>query len=86
MSCNRLVEAGFEELLAFRLGGCQLGFEGVADGHQFVHSGDDALLFGCRSYWDNHTLQLRPIYVCLAALLLQLWVNLRLSEIGRIHR
>ncbi len=33
-------------MAAFGLGGGELSFELVAEGHEFVHFGDDALLFG----------------------------------------
>ena len=37
---------GFEEAAAFGLGGGELRFQPVAQGHQLVRFGDDALLFG----------------------------------------
>jgi hypothetical protein len=40
----RLVEGGFEEAAGLGLDGGELGFEVVADGHQFVHFGDDKVL------------------------------------------
>ena len=36
----------FEEAAAVGLGGGELRFEPVAQGHQFIHLDDDALLFG----------------------------------------
>jgi hypothetical protein len=41
-----LVEGGFEEAAGLGLGGGELGFQVVAAGHQFIHFGDDAVLFG----------------------------------------
>ena len=41
-----VVEDGFEEASGFGLGGGELGFEAVAEGHQLVDLGDDAVLFG----------------------------------------
>ena len=41
-----LVEDGFQQAAAFGLGGRELLFQPVAEGHQFVHLGDDAVLFG----------------------------------------
>ena len=40
------MEHGFEQAAAVGLGGGKLGFELVAQGHQFVYPGDDAVLFG----------------------------------------
>ena len=40
------MEDGFHEFLAFGLGGGELGFQLVAEGHEFIHFGDDAVLFG----------------------------------------
>jgi serine kinase of HPr protein (carbohydrate metabolism regulator) len=36
----------FQQEAAVGLGGGELGFELVAQGHQVVYSGDDAVLFG----------------------------------------
>ena len=36
---------GFEETAAFGLGGGELCFQPVAEGHQFIDFGDDAVLF-----------------------------------------
>jgi hypothetical protein len=38
------VEDGFEEAAAVGVGGGELRFELVAEGHQFIDFGDDALL------------------------------------------
>ena len=40
------MEDGFEEAAGFGLGGGELGFEAVAEGHQLVDLGDDAVLLG----------------------------------------
>lgn len=40
------MEDAFEEVAGFGLGGGELGFQLVAEGHQFIHFGDDAVLFG----------------------------------------
>jgi hypothetical protein len=40
------MEDGFEEVAGFGLGGGELGFYLVAEGHEFIHFGDDAVLFG----------------------------------------
>lgn len=42
------VQDGFEESAAFGLGGGELRFQPVAQGHQFLNFGDDAFLF-CES-------------------------------------
>ena len=42
------MEYGFEQAVAVGLSGGELGFELVAQGHQFVYPGDDAVLFGER--------------------------------------
>jgi hypothetical protein len=47
-SVEGLVEGGFEEAAGLGLDGGELGFEAVAEGHQFVHFGDDAVLFAQR--------------------------------------
>ena len=39
-------EERVEEGVGFGLGGGELGFQLVAEGHQFIHFGDDAVLFG----------------------------------------
>ncbi len=50
---QRLVQDGFEEAAAFGLGGGELRFQPVAEGHQFIDFGDDAVLFG--EGWErNH--------------------------------
>lgn len=41
-----LVKDGFEEAAALGLGGGELRFQAVAEGHQLVDFGDDAVLFG----------------------------------------
>ena len=43
---------GFEESAAFGLGGGELRFKPVAQGHEFIDFGDDAILFGER--WDRN--------------------------------
>lgn len=40
------MQDGFEEATAVGPGGGELRFELVAEGHQFIHLGDDAVLFG----------------------------------------
>ena len=40
------MEDSFEEAAAFGLGGGELRFQPVAEGHQFIDFGDDAVLFG----------------------------------------
>ena len=37
---------GFEEAAVFGLGGGELRFQPVTQGHQFIHFGNDAVLFG----------------------------------------
>ena len=39
-----MVQRSFEEAAAFGLGGGELRFQPVAQGHQFLHHGNDALL------------------------------------------
>ena len=39
------MQNGFEEAAAFGLGGGELRFQPVAQGHQFIHPSDDAVLF-----------------------------------------
>ena len=39
------VQDGFEEAAAFGLGDAELGFQPVAQGHQFFDFGDDAVVF-----------------------------------------
>lgn len=45
VACKSLLQDRFEEMAAFGLAGSELRFESVAKGQQFVHFGDDALLF-----------------------------------------
>jgi hypothetical protein len=45
---EHLVQHCFEQPAAFGLGGRELGFQSVAYRHQFVHLGDNAVLFGER--------------------------------------
>ena len=40
------MEDSFEEAAAFGLGGGELRFQPVAEGHQFIDFGDDTMLFG----------------------------------------
>ena len=40
------MEKGVEEAASFGLGGSELGFQLVAEGHEFFDFGDDAVLFG----------------------------------------
>ena len=47
------MEDGFEEAAAFGLGGGELRFQPVAQGHQFIHLGDDAVLFGEGWKWNG---------------------------------
>ena len=49
----RFLQDGFEEAAAFGLGGGELRFQPVAQGHQFVDFGDDAVLFGERWKWTT---------------------------------
>ena len=44
---------GFEEAAAFGLGGGELRFQPVAQGHQFFDLGDDAMLFFDRREREN---------------------------------
>ncbi len=44
-------EEGVEEVVGVGLGGGELGVQLVAEGHQFIHFGDDAVLFGER--WEG---------------------------------
>ena len=46
LAVKAMVEEGFEQAAAFGLGGGELLFQPVAEGHQFVHLGDDAVLLG----------------------------------------
>ena len=46
------MEHGFQQAAAVGLGGGELGFELVAQGHQFVYPGDDAVLLGERGKGD----------------------------------
>lgn len=48
---KRVMEDRFHEFLAFGLGGGELGFQLVAEGQQFIHFGDDPVLFG--EGWDG---------------------------------
>jgi hypothetical protein len=41
-----MVQDGFEQAPAPGLGGCELRFQLVAERHQFIDLGDDAVLFG----------------------------------------
>jgi hypothetical protein len=43
---NCRLEQGFEEAARLGLGGGELGFQAVAEGHQLDHFGDDTVLFG----------------------------------------
>lgn len=40
------MQNGFEKAAAFGLGAGELRFQSVAEGHQIIDFGDDALLFG----------------------------------------
>lgn len=40
------MEDGAQEFLGFGLGGGELSFQLVAESHQFIRFGDDAMLFG----------------------------------------
>ena len=42
---DRIVQHGFEEAVAVGAGGGELQFQLVAEGHQFIDFGDDAMLF-----------------------------------------
>ena len=53
------MEDGFKQAAAFGLGGRELLFQPFAEGHQFVHSGGDAVLFGQRWNRDLKPLNLR---------------------------
>ena len=48
------MEDGFEEAAALGLGGGELRFQAVAEGHQLVDFGDDAVLFGQRRKGDKN--------------------------------
>ena len=60
------MEGGFEEAAGLGLGGGELGFQAVAEGHQFIDFGDDAVLFG--EWWDRngHLSKRLPINVWLS--------------------
>ncbi len=47
-----MVQRSFEEAAAFGLGSSELRFQLVAEGHQLIHLGDDAMLFG--EGWEEH--------------------------------
>ena len=51
------MQHGFEEAAAFRLGGGELRFQPVAEGHQLIHFCNDAVLFGERWKWDQNRAQ-----------------------------
>jgi hypothetical protein len=48
---ERFVQDRFEQATAFRLCGGALRFQPVVQGHEFVYSGHDTMLFG---YWWVH--------------------------------
>ena len=51
IAVKSLVEDGFKQAAAFGLGGRELLFQPVTESHQFVHLGDDAVLFG--EWWEG---------------------------------
>ena len=50
------MQHGLQQAAAVGLSGSELDFELVAQGHQFVHPGDDAVLFGERGEGNRKTL------------------------------
>ena len=58
-----MVQRNFEEAAAFGLGGCELRFQSVAQGHQFINFGDNAVLFGKGRETDDQVEQNRLIEV-----------------------
>jgi hypothetical protein len=46
------VKDRFEQAAAFGLSGSELRFQPVAQGHQLVHLGDDAVLLS--EWWERH--------------------------------
>lgn len=49
---QRFVEDGFEEAAAFSLGGGELRFQPVAEGHQFFNLGNNVLLLSEGRDWQ----------------------------------
>jgi len=45
---QRITQHGFEQAAAVGLGAGEVGFQLVAEGHEFIDFGDDAVLFGKR--------------------------------------
>ena len=54
---QRIAQHGLEQAVAIGLGLGELGLQLVADRHQLVDLGDDALLFGKGRDWKGSTLQ-----------------------------
>jgi hypothetical protein len=46
------MQGGFEEAVAFGLGGGEMRFQPITQRHQFTNLGDDAVLFG--EWWEGH--------------------------------
>ena len=55
------MEDGFEEVTAFGVGGGELRFQPVAQGHQFIDFGDDALLF--REGWEGDSQETNVVVI-----------------------
>ena len=52
MKHKRVAQHGCEQAAAVGLGGDELGLQLVAQGHQLINLGDDAVLFGERGKGD----------------------------------
>ena len=63
--CEGFVEEGVEEVARGGLGGGELGFEAVAEGHKLFDFGDDAVLFGEGWNWDFECLDQAKVQVSL---------------------
>lgn len=62
-SCQWFVDDSFEDAAAFGLGSGELRFEPVAQGHQFIHFGDDAMLLSEGWEWKREPAQLCCIHI-----------------------
>lgn len=47
------MQDGLEQAAGVGVGGGQVRFELVAEGHQLIDFGDDTVLFGERGQWKN---------------------------------
>ena len=54
------MQDGFEEAAVSGLGGCELRFQPVAEGHQLIHFGNDVVLFGEGWEWNGERVNYRP--------------------------